>query len=677
MNKISINNLIDQDPLLKLVQPDNFIGWIYSMDYDSALVVTNDAWKARVNGVPHNSFLIASSFNPANYASATQMEKEVILLRVIGACKLPQDDDMIRTKIDNYQNQTDLYLSDDDKGYDPITQNRLQFGGLKCRVLGTFYMKNSELSMGSDIESFSVSMRMGVYMPKSDALSLIVNYVDPIRKNHFKEELSALGINNNLLPFEIGTVRYTSTDRLHRANEADKIPFYIQPSDFLARRTAVLGMTRTGKSNMIKQTISVVKNIADSCDLPIGQLVFDINGEYANANKQDNGSISDVYSDGCERYRMIPTDGFSHLLNNFYSELQEGLSILGDLIREAKKDGSADIDTFLGMSLERPDPIEEKGEYKRWQVKTALYKTLLKKAGYAYNGTFSVKFEANKKIREAVDAVINENVEPGCEVHINPNDSLSFEEAFKWFTAARTANKDEKTKATGKLKSTSGSNWFDEECIAMLNLLDGHNNNDAYIRGFRTLECGRPYHTPYRTKDVCEEIYQHLIKGKIVILDLSVGQAQLRERISKRIAKYVFDCSMNCFTSGKNPQNIVIYIEEAHNLIGRNMDLSETWPRLAKEGAKYKIALVYATQEVSSVHPNILANTENWFISHLNSEKEISELAKFYDFADFKQSLLRSQDVGFARVKTLSSPFVVPIQINKFDPKKIIAQKGK
>lgn len=647
------------------------------MDYDSALVVTNDAWKARVNGVPHNSFLIASSFNPANYASTTQMEKEVILLRVIGACKLPQDDDMIRTKIDNYQNQTDLYLSDDDKGYDPITQNRLQFGGLKCRVLGTFYMKNSELSMGSDIESFSVSMRMGVYMPKSDALSLIVNYVDPIRKNHFKEELSALGINNNLLPFEIGTVRYTSTDRLHRANEADKIPFYIQPSDFLARRTAVLGMTRTGKSNMIKQTISVVKNIADSCDLPIGQLVFDINGEYANANKQDNGSISYVYSDGCERYRMIPTDGFSHLLNNFYSELQEGLSILGDLIREAKKDGSADIDTFLGMSLERPDPIEEKGEYKRWQVKTALYKTLLKKAGYAYNGTFSVKFEANKKIREAVDAVINENVEPGCEVHINPNDSLSFEEAFKWFTAARTANKDEKTKATGKLKSTSGSNWFDEECIAMLNLLDGHNNNDAYIRGFRTLECGRPYHTPYRTKDVCEEIYQHLIKGKIVILDLSVGQAQLRERISKRIAKYVFDSSMNCFTSGKNPQNIVIYIEEAHNLIGRNMDLSETWPRLAKEGAKYKIALVYATQEVSSVHPNILANTENWFISHLNSEKEISELAKFYDFADFKQSLLRSQDVGFARVKTLSSPFVVPIQINKFDPKKIITQKGK
>ena len=59
----------------------------------------------------------------------------------------------------------------------------------------------------------------------------------------------------------------------------------------------------------------------------------------------------------------------------------------------------------------------------------------------------------------------------------------------------------------------------------------------------------------------------------------------------------------------------------------------------------------------------------------MNSEKEIAELAKFYDFADFKQSLLRSQDVGFARVKTLSSPFVVPIQINKFDPEKIVAER--
>ena len=61
----------------------------------------------------------------------------------------------------------------------------------------------------------------------------------------------------------------------------------------------------------------------------------------------------------------------------------------------------------------------------------------------------------------------------------------------------------------------------------------------------------------------------------------------------------------------------------------------------------------------------------DWIVSHINSEREVRELAKFYDFSDFSKSLLRSQDVGFSRVKTLSSPFVVPIQIDKFDPERI------
>ena len=673
MKSNHMNVLMSNNELVKLVQKENFVGWIYSLDYDNAFIVTNDAWKSTVNGVPHNSFLVAASFDPDNYDKAEEMDREVILLRVIGTCKLPQDDDMIKTKIDNYQNQTSVYLQDSKKDFDSITKNKIQFGGLKCRVLGTFYMRDNKLNLGSDIENFSVSMRMGVYMPQEKALQTIVNYVDPIRKNRFKEELSNLGVTKEIEPFEIGTVRYTSTDRLHRSNQIVKTPFYIQPSDFLARRTAVLGMTRTGKSNMIKQTISVVKDISDKCEMPIGQLVFDINGEYANANKQDNGSISDIYTDNCVKYRMLPTEGFHLLLNNFYSQMQDGLNLLRELIKENKKDGSADIDTFLGMSLDMPDIKEEPGEFKRWQVKTALYKTLLYRAGYIYDGPFKVSFNPNKKIVEKVNKILS-NDDKDVEVNINPKDGLNFQQSLAWFSAARRANKN--GRETGMLKSTSGENWFDEECIAMLNLLVGLNNNDAYIRGFRTLECGKIYHSCERSTDVVKEIYANLMDGKIVILDLSVGQAQLRERLGKRIAKYVFDSSMKTFTDGESAPNIVIYVEEAHNLIGKGMDLTETWPRIAKEGAKYKIAIVYATQEVSSVHPNILANTENWFISHLNSEKEINELAKFYDFSDFSKSLIRSQDVGFSRVKTLSSPYVIPVQINKFDPEKIKLKRG-
>ena len=153
-----INELITTDELFRLIQKENFVGWVFSLDYDNALVVTNDAWKYAVKGIPHNAFLLASTFTPDNYADVDEMDREVILLRVMGTCKLPQDDDAIKTKLDSYQNLTELYPTQGREEFDAITKNKLQFGGLTCRVLGTFYMKNSELHLGSDIETFSVSM---------------------------------------------------------------------------------------------------------------------------------------------------------------------------------------------------------------------------------------------------------------------------------------------------------------------------------------------------------------------------------------------------------------------------------------------------------------------------------------------------------------------------------------
>ena len=644
-------NQMATDELCTLIQKENFIGWIYSLDYDNALVVTNDAWKNRVKGIPHNSFLVASSFSPDNYGDTDPIEREVFLLRVTGTCKLPQDDDAIRTKIDNYQNQTALYPQGDSGDFDAITKNKLQFGGLTCRVLGTFYMKNNVLNLGSDIESFSVSLRMGVYLPKRDALKTIVNFVDPMRLKRSKDDFKALGIEGDVAPFRIGSVRYTSTDRLHRAEDADKVTFEIQPSDFLSRRTAVLGMTRTGKSNMIKQTISVVKSISEKSSLPIGQLIYDLNGEYANANQQDSGSIADIFQDACVRYRMVLAPGFRPILNNFYSQIQDGYLTICDIVTQNANSSAVDVRTFLNTSFDEPDKAD-KGLHNRWEIKVAIYKTLLYTAGFIPPEKHTVSFTAAKQIMDTVDP------------EVTSTRNMTLPAAKEWFLKAREKKKE-------LISTGSKKEWLEDDCVAMLNMIACKNNEDRYFNGYKVLLAAKPYHSAERENDVAEEVYRNLCEGKIVILDLSVGNAVLRERVSKKIAAYVFNQSMDKFTQGKMPPNIVLYIEEAHNLIGRNNDLTDTWPRIAKEGAKYHISLVYATQEVSSVHPNILANTENWFVSHLNSEKEIKELAKFYDFADFSKSLLRSQDVGFTRVKTLSSPFVVPIQVDKFDPEKI------
>lgn len=141
--------------------------------------------------------------------------------------------------------------------------------------------------------------------------------------------------------------------------------------------------------------------------------------------------------------------------------------------------------------------------------------------------------------------------------------------------------------------------------------------------------------------------------------------------MAERIAKHVLENSMEALHGGGVPPNIVLYVEEAHNLIGADAEPDDTWPRIAKEGAKARIALVYATQEPSSVQRNILANTENIFCTHLNNDQEVQALSQYYDFVDFAQSIKKAQDVGFALMKTLSAPFVVPTQIRKFEPQKV------
>ena len=646
----NIDRILRADALPSLIQADNFIGWIYSLDYDSANVITNDLWKARALGVPHNSFLIAASFNPDEYSSAPEADKEAVLLRVVGSARLPQDIDLVQTKIDHYRRQQNAFEA---RQYDDLTLNELQFGGLECRVLGTFYVRDGELRLGSDLESFSAAARLNVFRPRGRALELIVNYVDPIRRQATQVENEQLGFGTAIEPFRIGAVRYTSTDRLHRVNADEQVPVRVQPSDYLARRTAVLGMTRTGKSNMIKQIAAVVRQVSNNAGVPVGQLIYDINGEYASANVQDQGALSEVFSDTV-RYRMLPTPGFRELQNNFFTQLQEGFNLMRELVLERRSDPPGDLGVFLNMSLDEPDP-QEQSAHRRWQRRVAAYRALLVAAGFDAPEDLRVRFDVVAGVRQAVD------LQPGGPFG-DPRRGLTPRSALDWFLALREANR------PNPLAGSSGRPWVDNEVRAMLNLMASRGESNTFIRGWRDIAIASPYHSARRQQEIGQEIYDLLQQGRIVILDLSLGNAELRGRISQRIARHIFQKSMATFVEGETPPHIMIYVEEAHNLIGKGAELTETWPRLAKEGAKYRIGMVYATQEVSSVHENILANTENWFVSHLNNENEIRVLSRFYDFGDFSKSLIRAQDVGFTRVKTLSGPVVVPVQIDRFDP---------
>ena len=644
----------NKNPLAPLIQENQFIGWTCSMDYEQAVVLTSDDLKTKAKGVPLHCFLLATSFNPKK-SSAT--EGEVILLRVIGSAPLPQDEELLKLKAESLKNR-ELKIAGNDSAW-----NEFQFGGLLCRCLGTFFVSNGRLRLGSDVENYSNALDLDVYRPSGAALSLIVNYISAERAAAAEAEAQRLGVANGLPAFPIGTVRYSSTDRLHRGDDADKAVFNLNAIDFLSRRTAVFGMTRTGKSNTVKQLVSVVMRASRECQLKIGQIIYDLNGEYANANQQDKGSIAEVFPDETIRYRMIPTPGFQPILNNFYTQIPEGHHTLRGLIELNRVSRSSDIDAFLSMEFNEPrkEDFESEATFQhhliRYQRKLGAYHAVLARAGFEPPPGFKITFDAGASVKNKVNPTVD------------PLNGMNPNQAYEWFQLAR--------QIQDELITGNNQNWVEPDMNVLMNLLLQKNDQGAYIPGYRVLQPFKEYHSPNRTTDVCDEIYQHLLAGKIIILDLSVGNPEQRERLSKRIARHILSSSMSVFNTGQIPPNIVIYIEEAHNLIGKGEPLTEVWPTIAKEGAKARLATVYATQEVSSIHPNILANTENVFCAHLNNENEINELAKYYDFRDFSKSIIRASDVGFGRVKTLSNPFVIPIQVDKFDPEKERQRAGK
>jgi hypothetical protein len=73
MSRIAKRDNATANPLASLLDDHKnaHIGYVYAMSFAEARILTNDAWKERVAGIPHNSFLIAAAFRPGELPRRT------------------------------------------------------------------------------------------------------------------------------------------------------------------------------------------------------------------------------------------------------------------------------------------------------------------------------------------------------------------------------------------------------------------------------------------------------------------------------------------------------------------------------------------------------------------------------------------------------------------------------
>jgi hypothetical protein len=676
--------------LKRIVVSDQYIGELYSINYETARVQIHDKERQTVGGVPSLSFLIATRVNPLALEKIDYNSEDtsLILLRVMDAAALPNASEAERIRVETAQRVSgEIEKHWDSSGsMDPKTRVYLGYAAIECRIIGTFFFErvpdidsgHIEIRFGCDISNFYPNRGLKVYKPTGEALGRLANYIDPSALADHKERY---GSGSRV---RLGRIRYASTDRKNMG--VDIVPFYIYPADLLSQKSALFGMTRTGKSNttkIIAKSVYLLRypEAQEYKPLRIGQIIFDPNGEYANENVQDNQdalkniwkrNLQAVYDDEVVTYGITkhPNDPERKLmLLDFYEDIN--LQIGKDIINSVLSGDSVKyISNFIQTGFASPPDENDRSALVRYKRKVLAYRAVLKAAGFepsakikpTTNGLF------NKDLIEALET--SEGDDPAAYASaskIFSNDHPTWDQLANAFKALELFMRDKKSayqafeqKYVNRPKG-SGENWADEEFKKVLGIFQ-------YPNGVRQIGKAAVQHTNKTNGDYADAIYEDLKIGKLVIIDQSSGDPDLNKSTAERVMKRIFEKNQSDFIHGKQPPDILVYIEEAHTLLpaGTETDLLDVWVRAAKEGAKYRIGMIYATQEVTSIQKNILRNTANWFISHLNNTDETRELCKYYDFADFEPSIRRAQDKGFLRVKTMSNYFVVPVQVDRF-----------
>ncbi|MEB9608875.1 DUF87 domain-containing protein [Bacillus cereus] len=622
----------------KQVDRMRFIGYVLEVGFDTAKIITSDPYKLAVGGIPRGSYLIMVPNNREH------MPLHFTLLRVT---------DVTTTPLSNQVQQTYFELHKKSMPeLDIWTQGELQWGALECDVLGMYYANPTDLrklSFSGDVNNVVSAHRYSVFAPDESLLHLIVN--GTVRESN---------------QFQIGDLR-TMENQLSEV-KSNKIPVRISMDDFKGCRTAMFGKTRLGKSNVVKLIAQgMIESTAMDCS--VGQLIFDINGEYANDNNQDGSkSLRAAYEDKCHVYALTqrPNTPSEPLRLNFYEQPNSGIEILGSMLQQDKQSSNY-IRSFYSVNLPSVTEIGDlsEGDKVRSVRKIQIYWAILKKAGFPADekrlkelgltsrGAKHFNPQFNQALRKAAYSFVGREV---------ANAPSSLDELVREFEIIEGFRKEDPDNEN--LISSSGKAIFDSNDIALLEFFKpSSGSGPAILRSYMN------YHAP-NAGDFLANILKLLDVGQTVILDLGNATDEIRRYFSEMVSRAIFTHQEKKFVSNNlNKHFIQLYFEEAHNLFPINdKEVTGVYARFAKEGAKFHIGMIYSTQSPSTINKELLSQTENFFVGHLSSTDETKSLSRVQvAFLGIENDILRSKTPGYMRMLTLSHRFVIPIQAKKFE----------
>ena len=540
------------------------IGAVYTISYTDAIVAVYDYDREQAGGLPKSTFLMAAK---------PEGDETFVLLRIQKEARLPSaaaNDQTRQESIEDSGNQGHW----SDKMPDWV-RDKMSLHGLECSVLGTFISgPDGSYRYAEDIDNYYAVNQLMVWKPDAVSLDLIVNH------QHRSNDIPV-----GRKEAKIGRTRFAAAE----PSDSTKADFRINPTDIMKRRTAYFGMSRSGKSNGLKIVAENIYRIRE--DNPahrVGQIIFDLSGEYAQDNYQDGRGLHRVHETlGWPRkpevatYGLIPvpwdpdrkvmklnffgdpfpTTWTTESVEDALEQLTAGRVIVNDIMQHEQNRYTT---AFRDVDLSVPqNAMGDRGAQVRYQRVILAYQTALAAASLTPPRPPSLQVRGGtgsllgKEITEHLELNKNANSENKTEYHQaaeilkranTGQGKISWEQLQTVFTVLDKFVRDSKSGyqafENGYISRPGGSGepWADQRLKAIISIFRTPN-------GPRTFQIAHEQHDPNTTNDFAESVVEDLREGKLVIIDQSAGDPEQNQAAAERVMWRIFRSQQERFRS--------------------------------------------------------------------------------------------------------------------------------
>ena len=175
-----------------------------------------------------------------------------------------------------------------------------------------------------------------------------------------------------------------------------------------------------------------------------------------------------------------------------------------------------------------------------------------------------------------------------------------------------------------------------------------------------------------RGSQLMDMLLEALTEGKLCIIDVSQMRGGQAMMLSGLILRRIFDNNQEEFTSAK-PKTIptIAVVEEAQSVLNERAAAAAPYIAWVKEGRKYDLGALLITQQPGSIPNEILSQGDNWFIFHLLSASDLTNVQKAN--AHFSEDILSTllnepipgQGVFWSSVG--GKPYPIPLRVLSFE----------